>query len=94
MSIEAELQAVAAEAARALAAPVALVGLLNGDHEIVRSIVGWKLESIPLAASFAARIADARDLVIAGDTQTDPRFASHPMVVDQPHVTFYAGMPA
>jgi len=93
MSIEAELQVIAAEAARALSAPVALVGLLNGENEIVKSIVGWKLESIPLAASFAARIADARDLVIAGDAPADPRFASHPMVVDQPHVTFYAGMP-
>src|SRR5213075_3187867 len=93
MSNEAELQAIAAEAARALSAPVALVGVLNGDREIVKSIVGWQLDAIPLAASFAARIAEAGDVVIAGDAPRDPRFASHPMVVDAPHITFYAGAP-
>jgi PAS domain S-box-containing protein len=93
MSNEAELQAIAAEAARALSAPVAMVGLLNGDKEIVKSIVGWSLATLPLAASFAARIRDARDVVIIGDAPADPRLASHPMVVDAPHVSFYAGAP-
>jgi len=93
MSSEAELQAITAEAARVLSAPVAMIGLLDGDREVMRSIVGWSYTSIPMAASFAARIADARDVVIVGDASSDPRLASHPMVVDTPHVCFYAGVP-
>jgi PAS domain S-box-containing protein len=93
MSSEAELQAITAEAARVLSAPVAMIGLLDGDREIIRSIVGWNYTSIPIAASFAARIADAHDVVIAGDAASDPRLASHPMVTDVPHVCFYAGVP-
>jgi PAS domain S-box-containing protein len=93
MSSEAELQAITAEAARVLSAPVAMIGLLDGDREVIRSIVGWSYTSIPMAASFAARIADARDVVIVGDAPSDPRLASHPMVVDAPHVCFYAGVP-
>jgi len=93
MSCEAELHAIAAEAARLLNVPVAMVGLLNGSHEIVKSIVGWNLTTIPLASSFAARIHESRDVVIVGDPATDPVFASHPMVVGAPHVSFYAGAP-
>src|SRR3954449_11439103 len=90
MSIEAELQSITAEAARVLRVPVAFVGLLNGDQEIVRAMTGWDVASIP---SFAARIRDARDVVIIGDPESDPRLANHPMVVDAPHVCFYAGAP-
>src|SRR4051794_9140604 len=93
MSSQAELQAIAAAAARALSAPVAMVGVLDGDREIVKAITGWKLDSLPIAASFAARIADDRDIVIVGDAPHDPRLASHPMVTDAPHVTFFAGAP-
>src|SRR4051794_545620 len=93
MSSQAELQAIAAAAARALSAPVAMVGVLDGDREIVKAITGWKLDSLPIAASFAARIADDRDIVIVGDAPHDPRLASHPMVTGEPHVAFYAGAP-
>jgi len=90
MSIEAELQSITAEAARVLRVPVAFVGLLNGDHETVRAMTGWNVPSIP---SFAVRIRDARDVVIIGDPESDPRLAHHPMVTGEPHVAFYAGAP-
>src|SRR3954452_684812 len=90
MSIEAELQSITAEAARVLRVPVAFVGLLNGDQEIVRAMTGWNVASIP---SFAVRIRDARDVVIIGEPESDPRLAHHPMVTGEPHVAFYAGAP-
>src|SRR5436853_2309557 len=84
---------VVAEAARATGAPVALLGFYTNAGEWIRAAAGWDVRNLPPQASFAARIANAREVVVAPDATLDPRFASHPLVTHAPHVRFYAGVP-
>jgi PAS domain S-box-containing protein len=81
------------EAARSIGAPVALLGFVDGGGESIRASHGWELRQLPLHASFAARIRDARDVVVASDARADIRFATHPLVANAPHIGFYAGVP-
>ncbi len=93
MSSKAELQGIAAESARLFKAPVALIGVLEPAQESVRAISGWDIEALPRACSFAALVADSQEVVIAGDTTSDGRLASHPLVKGQPHIRFAAVAP-
>src|SRR5437763_3756301 len=84
---------VVVEASRATGAPVALLGFLSSSAESIIAATGWDVRDFPLQASFAARITDARDVVVAPDASLDPRFASHPLVAHAPHVRFVAAVP-
>src|SRR5947209_11989323 len=84
---------VVVEASRATGAPVALLGFLSSSAESIVAATGWDVRDFPLQASFAARITDARDVVVAPDASLDPRFASHPLVAHAPHVRFVAAVP-
>src|SRR5690349_13767905 len=88
-----ELQALTAEAAHVCNAPVALLGFLAGDAERVKASVGWRVEELPLISSFAARFAEARDVVVIPDASIAVGFAEHPFVAGAPNVRFIAAVP-
>jgi PAS domain S-box-containing protein len=88
-----ELEALVADAAAVAGTPVAYLGFLEGNAEWIRATRGWNRASVPLAQSFAARIRDARDVVVIADASQDPRFADHELVTGPPHIRFYAAAP-
>ncbi|HEY2091988.1 MAG TPA: response regulator [Thermoanaerobaculia bacterium] len=88
-----ELRVLTAEAAQVCNVPVALIGFLAGDRERVAAAVGWQVEELPLVSSFAARFAEARDVVVIPDATASPAFAGHPFVAGAPNVRFIAGVP-
>jgi PAS domain S-box-containing protein len=88
-----ELDATVAEAAKIAAAPVALLSFLFEDREAVKASFGWNLRELPLASSFASRIADDRDVVVVSDATAEARFRGHPLVAGAPNVRFFAGAP-
>jgi PAS domain S-box-containing protein len=90
---DSELQTLTAEAAHVCNAPVALLGFLHGDGERVLASVGWQVKELPLVSSFAARIADARDVVVLPDASAATAFAEHPFVAGAPNVRFIASVP-
>jgi PAS domain S-box-containing protein len=90
---DAELRALTVEAAHVCGAPVALLGFLDGDRERVKVSFGWNVEELPLVSSFAARFADARDVVVLPDASTAAGFAEHPFVAGAPNVRFIASVP-
>ncbi len=90
---EPEFDALAAEAGRVAGAPVALLGLLGDDREWIKAAVGWNVRELPTGSSFAARIEQARDVVVVPDASIDGRFRTHPLVVAAPNVRFFAGVP-
>src|SRR5438874_4553329 len=90
---ESEFDSIVDEVARATGVPVAFIGFIDGDREWVKASIGWDVRELPLHASFALRIADARDLVIASDAVADSRVGDHPLVAHAPHIRFYAGVP-
>jgi PAS domain S-box-containing protein len=87
------LETLCRDAARALRVPVAWIGIVDARCEQIVAASGSKATQVPIASSFAAVITGAEDLVVVPDTNSDPRFASHPMVVGPPHVRFYAAAP-
>jgi PAS domain S-box-containing protein len=87
------LETLCRDAAKRLSAPVSWIGLLEGEGERIAAVSGSRVTQFPTALSFAARIVEAREVVIVPDTATDPRFSAHPMVLQPPHVRFYAGAP-
>ena len=88
-----EFEVIVAEAARATGAAVAFFSTVGSDGEIVRASRGWNVTAVPPACAFAGRLMNERDVVIVPDTTRDSRYSAHPLVVGQPNIRFYAGVP-
>jgi EAL domain-containing protein (putative c-di-GMP-specific phosphodiesterase class I)/GGDEF domain-containing protein len=80
-------------AANLLDVPIALISLIDEDRQWLKSRVGSTLTEIPRDQSFCAHAITAEDILVIGDATQDPRFSSSPLVVGDPHVRFYAGVP-
>src|SRR5438309_2259219 len=61
-----------ADAARLLAAPVAVLGFLDADREWVKAAVGWNVISLPGQYSLAARLLHERETTVVSDMSADP----------------------
>ncbi|MBV9494058.1 MAG: MEKHLA domain-containing protein [Acidobacteria bacterium] len=87
------LDTLVSDAAALAGVPVAYVGFLEGNAEWIRATRGWNRSSVPLTQSFAARIREARDVVVVNDCWSDKRFSDHTFVTGPPNIRFYAGAP-
>ena len=65
------------------------------DHDLQRHLayVGTDLTEIPRIHSFCNVTIAGRDALIVPDLSEDERFRDNPLVVNDPHVRFYAGFP-
>ncbi len=80
-------------AATLTGAPVAALSFADADRSWLKSVHGATVRQTARELAFYTHaMLDAR-LVVIGDTLSDPRFASHPMVVGEPGIRFYAGAP-
>ena len=77
-------------AARACAAPIALIGFVEERRQWFKAEMGLGLREISLW-SICVRAILKPGLTIARDLTTDPRFNAHPLVTGEPHLRFYAG---
>ena len=78
-------------AAETFGVPIAMVNLLDADRDWFKSCVGFPEPASPASTSFCEVLLKSdQELVVVEDTLQDPRFASHPMVVGQPNIRFYA----
>ena len=77
--------------ASSLEVPIALVNLLDSERDWFKSRIGLPLTESPASASFCeAFFSTTEDLIVVEDTLQDPRFVTHPLVVNAPFVRFYA----
>lgn len=77
--------------ANSLGVPIVMVSLLDEDRDWFKSAVGTPLVASPASTSFCeAFFHNDEPVIVVEDTRLDPRFAEHPLVLDEPNIRFYA----
>lgn len=71
--------------------PIAAVNLIDEHRQWFKSEIGLGVRELPLDASFCAHALLQNEFMEVPDTRLDPRFDHNPLVMDGPHLRFYAG---
>lgn len=74
-------------------APMATVSLVDKDRQWFKSKVGMDMSETPRQISFCAHAIMQDQVLVIPDARRDMRFASSPLVVNDPFIRFYAGRP-
>ncbi|MEM7028112.1 MAG: PAS domain S-box protein [Chloroflexota bacterium] len=80
-------------AKRLLGMPIVMVTMVDEDRQWFKSRIGVDLVETPRELSICTYTILEDEVLIIPDMQQDQRFISHPFVVDEPHIRFYAGYP-
>jgi hypothetical protein len=72
---------------------IAYVALLDADRQWLKSNAGCMPTETGRDQSFCAHTILGDEPLIVRDASRDPRFRGNPMVVGEPHIRFYAGVP-
>ncbi len=73
--------------------PVAFITLIDADTQWFKVAKGLEVFQMPREASFCQYTIMGADVTVVPDPTKDERFANIPLVVNQPHIRFYAGAP-
>lgn len=73
--------------------PIALISLVDGDRQWFKARLGIGQQQTPREWSFCSQAIRTPDLMEVHDVSADLRFADNPLVVNGPHIRFYAGHP-
>jgi diguanylate cyclase (GGDEF)-like protein len=80
-------------AKRLLDAPIALVSLVDADRQWSKSKVGIEATQTPRDHAFCSHAVSAGETLWVEDATRDPRFFDNPLVLEEPNIRFYAGVP-
>lgn len=80
-------------AKRLFGVPIALVSLVDESRQWFKSCFGLSASETSRDISFCGHAILGNDLFIIPDTIVDERFADNPLVLNDPHIRFYAGCP-
>jgi diguanylate cyclase (GGDEF)-like protein len=80
-------------ARQALAVPIAYVSVISEDCQCMAAVLGAQLGETPREHSLCHRAVEAGQVVLCHDAMTDSSFASHPLVVQSPHVRSFVAHP-
>jgi phosphoserine phosphatase RsbU/P len=80
-------------AARIFDVPIAYIALLDADRQWFKSKCGLDVDSTRRDVSFCSHTILHDGPFIVPDTHRDERFRDSPLVLNPPHVRFYAGHP-
>lgn len=93
MPSEAAIDAIVAGAQLLFRCKSAYVSLMDIDRQWFLSTCGLQATETPRDISFCTHAIAANELLVIRDTQQDARFVTNPLVVGEPFVRFYAGVP-
>ena len=80
-------------ASRICNTPIALISLIDEDRLFFKSAIGLKVKEISSKHSFCLEVVKQCAPVVVKDAKEDERFASNPLVHDNPYFRFYAAAP-
>lgn len=69
------------------------IALITEDRQVIKSVAGPIGQDLPREVALCARTIEAPRALVITDAWTDPEYRDHPLVVDAPHIRFYAGYP-
>lgn len=80
-------------AARVFGMPIALISLVDEKRQWFKSVEGFEGSETPREISFCAHAIHEEDVFEVQNTRRDTRFRDNPLVLEQPHIRYYAGAP-
>ncbi|GAA3868174.1 EAL domain-containing protein [Celeribacter arenosi] len=89
----AEFDAITDLAAQLLGCPIALISIVGEDEQWFKASVGLDATRAPRQDAFCGHTIMGKEPMIVRDARHDERFAANPLVIGEPHVVFYAGVP-
>ena len=91
---EAMFDALVQAAASLCGTAISLISLIDSERQWFKANHGWpSVTETPRNIAFCAHAVLGEDLFEVPDAALDPRFSANPLVVDDPSIRFYAGMP-
>lgn len=91
--LKAQLDRLAALAAKICKAPIGLVVLVESDRQRFLGRSGTTLIEPPIEQSFCTHAMQGGGCMIVPDARADDRFRDNPLVTGEPSIRFYAGQP-
>lgn len=79
--------------AQVLRVPIVLINFVDQFRQWGKSCVGMESSTMPREVSFCTRTILSKDVMVVADAASDPRFEDSPLVLGEPHIHFYAGVP-
>lgn len=70
-----------------------LFSVLDADRQWFKSSQGSEVSETPRSVAFCDYAIEQDNVLIVSDATKDPRFKSNPLVLGEPFIRFYAGMP-
>lgn len=80
-------------AARIFDMPIALISLVDESRQWFKSVEGFEVSETPREVSFCGHAILGDEVFEVRNTRQDPRFRDNPLVLEQPHIRYYAGAP-
>jgi len=78
---------------RIFALPICVVTLVDASRQWFKSCQGLEVTETSRDISFCGHAINHDGIFIVNDAQIDPRFNDNPLVIQSPHIRFYAGYP-
>ena len=70
--------------------PIALISLMDFDIQIIKAKIGTEATVMPRSTSFCTHAVEMDEIMVVKDATKDERFATAPVVTNDPHIRFYA----